>query len=100
MRIRRLVSLALVWPFAASAGFAQVEGTKPSSGDSILAKGKVDVKSCVKVFIGKDTSAYSVSYEYDFPGRSSVHVKGLGEVPAKGSLHYLSVDKELEFSDP
>jgi hypothetical protein len=60
---------------------------------------KVDIKNCVRVFVATDRPAYSVSYDYAFPGRTSVLVSGLGEVPASGSFHYLTQGQQLEFRD-
>jgi hypothetical protein len=60
----------------------------------------IKVVTVVKVFIAKDLPAYSVTYNYDFPQQSAVFVKGLGTVPPKGKLSYLSRDNQLEIRDP
>jgi hypothetical protein len=52
------------------------------------------------VLTAKNVAGYSIEYSYDFPDRASVHITDLGIVPAKGSFHYLSREKELEFRDP
>jgi hypothetical protein len=61
--------------------------------------GKVDVKSVVKVFLAKDTPGYSIAYEYDFPQRRSVYIRGFGTVPGRGSFRYLTAGTLLEFRD-
>jgi len=59
----------------------------------------VQVKSVVKVLLARDTPGLSIAYDYDFPQRSSVYLKGIGVVPAKGSFRYLTADTQLEFRD-
>ena len=66
---------------------AQVSGSNAATGN-------VEIKSCVKVFIEKGITAYSVAYDYEFPGRASVHVNGLGTVPGKGNYRYLRAHPE------
>jgi hypothetical protein len=70
----------------------------PPVGHNI--EGNVEVTNFVRVLISPRTSAYSVTYDYGFPGETTVSVNGLGEVPASGSFHYLTTDKKLEFRDP
>jgi hypothetical protein len=84
----------------APATLSQGTGKGSNAPKSSSSAGKVEVKSFVRVFIAPDRPAYSVTYEYAFPGRSSVRVSGLGDVPATGSFHYLTQDKQLEFKDP
>lgn len=59
----------------------------------------VEVKSVVKVLLTKDKPGYLISYEYDFPKRQQVFIKGIGDVAAKGAFKYLTADKQLEFRD-
>jgi len=73
-------------------------GSGIQSNSELRAK-QVHVKSVVKVFLAKDTPGYSIAYEYDFPHRRSVYIKGFGTVSAKGSFRYLTADKQLEFRD-
>jgi hypothetical protein len=61
--------------------------------------GTVKIKNCAKVFVAPDKTGLSVSYDYAFPGRSTVRISGLGEVPATGSFHYITLGKQLEFKD-
>jgi hypothetical protein len=42
----------------------------------------------------------SVAFTFDFPGRDSVTIKGLGTVPARGSFRYLTPFDRLEFLEP
>ena len=53
----------------------------------------------MKVYLAEGTPGYSISYEYDFPQRRSVFIKGLGTVPAQGSFRYLTRDTQIEFRD-
>jgi hypothetical protein len=49
-----------------------------------------------------DTAAngvYRVSYSYDFPGRASVYIRGVGTVPSNGTLSYIHSGKTIEFLD-
>lgn len=89
------VGASLVFCFAAGfAGWAcaqQVAGAPP--------QGTVNVVSVVKVLTAKDTPAWAVAYEYDFPGRAAVRIAGLGTVPPKGSFRHLSNRADIEFSD-
>jgi hypothetical protein len=43
---------------------------------------------------------YAVTYTYEFVDRKTVIIRGIGEVPAKGQLSYLTPDEYLEFKDP
>lgn len=42
---------------------------------------------------------YRVSYSYDFPGHSQIYIRGVGSVPPKGDLHYISSEDTIEFLD-
>jgi len=59
----------------------------------------VEVKSVVKVFIAKNAAVFLLDYDYDFPEQSTVHIDGLGTVPAKGAFRYFSSLKTLVFRD-
>jgi len=63
------------------------------------AAGSVQVARVAKVQRGTDAASYSIDYSYVFPGRDSVHIKNLGVVPARGSFHYISHERELQFRD-
>jgi hypothetical protein len=43
--------------------------------------------------------ALAISYQYQFPDRETVHIKGLGSVPAKGSFAYITESPSLVFED-
>jgi hypothetical protein len=43
--------------------------------------------------------AHFISYEYSFPGRSTIHIQGLGVVPATGSFSYITTEPQLVFED-
>jgi hypothetical protein len=59
----------------------------------------VKLKNVVKVLLTKDKQGYLISYEYNFPQRQWVYIKGIGTVPAKGKFRYLTSDSQLEFRD-
>ena len=59
----------------------------------------VDVTSAVKVFVAKDTPGLLVAYRYDFRGRQTVYIKGIGTVPARGEFEYLTRESTLEVRD-
>jgi hypothetical protein len=99
MKMWRIVSLGIALTCVALVGPGRAEVRKWSTAELADAKGRVEILSCVKVLIERDKPAYLISFEYDFPNRSVVHLKGLGQVAAKGSFQYLSEDKELEFSE-
>lgn len=46
-----------------------------------------------------EAAAMSVDFDYEFVGRETVYVKGIGLVPASGSLKYLTLDGRLEFRE-
>ena len=61
---------------------------------------RVTLDSVEKVFISENHPAYLVSFSYDFSITSTIYIKGLGVVPAKGRYQYLSDAQALEFRDP
>ena len=42
---------------------------------------------------------YLLNYSYEFKGRQTVSIKGIGELPAKGKLQHLFSEEILEFID-
>lgn len=97
----RALSLICVWTLGVFIACGQDSAARgnPAQLKPTPTAGTVNVKSVVKVYLAKDTPGYSIAYDYDFPGRSSVYIKGLGIVPPKGSFRYLSPDTQLEFRD-
>src|SRR5439155_18613012 len=59
----------------------------------------VDVTSAVKVFVATDTPGMFFPYRYDFRGRRTVYIKGLGTVPGRGEFEYLTREPGLEVRD-
>jgi hypothetical protein len=55
----------------------------------------VDVTSAVKVLVARDTPALLVAYRYDFRGRQTVYIKGLGVVPARGEFEYITQEPRV-----
>ena len=92
-------TMMCAWALGVSLSAAQGNADSKLRSGSNATAGKVEVKSVVKVFLAKDTPGYSIAYEYDFPKRDSVYIKGLGTVPAKGSFRYLTTDKQIELRD-
>jgi len=91
------LSIMCVGALGASLASGQTSATLPPESGATPAK--VNLRSVVKVFLANDTPGYSIAYEYDFPQRRSVYIKGFGTVPAKGSFRYLTPDTQLEFRD-
>lgn len=96
-RIATLICLCVISAIALVAN--QGEPTDKTSSKFESADAKVTVKNVVQVRTGKETRAYSVVYEYEFPGRISVFIDHLGTVPGKGSFGYISTFNRLEFRD-
>lgn len=61
--------------------------------------GNVDVKSVVKVFVANDMPAHLVSYKYNFLGRQTVYIKGLGVVSSRGEFEYFTREPTLQILD-
>jgi hypothetical protein len=53
---------------------------------------------------GKSTpygkAIYQISYTYEFKGRDSIYIRGLGTVPSNGAFSYMVSELYLEFRDP
>jgi hypothetical protein len=47
----------------------------------------------------KGRTFYAITFSYDFKGRKSINIKGLGQAPPKGQFSYLSTEDHLEFQD-
>lgn len=80
--------------------FAQTREAGTSSSSGLTQPTPVKVETVNKVRIATNSSAYLISFKYDFGKRSPVYIKGLGIVPSKGEYHYISQEQELEFLDP
>jgi hypothetical protein len=96
------LSLMLCLCFAVSFACVQAVAT---GQQSVPAQGVENVPPTVKVNrfvaairVGRER-LYRLSFDYNFPGRTRVIVVGFGEVPAKGSLSYLTPAKTLVFQD-
>jgi hypothetical protein len=57
------------------------------------------INSAVRIQTAPGVEAYSIDYNYDFPGKDSVHVAGLGLVPGRGHFHYVTSATQLEIYD-
>lgn len=94
------VIFLVVVVFCSTTLFTQVQHDVASaSGQKDGLAGNVDVSSVVKIFVATGTPGYIIAYNYDFPRRSSVYIKGLGTAAAKGSFSYVTTDRNLEFRD-
>src|SRR5213592_894909 len=60
---------------------------------------KVKVKSVVEKTTPDDKVVYDVSYSYEFKGRATVWVDGLGAIPGKGKFNYMTSDNKVEFRE-
>lgn len=56
------------------------------------------LKSAVEMSTGSGTVC-SVDYSYSFPGRTLVHIRGVGTAPAEGRFQYLTLEREIVFLD-
>ena len=59
----------------------------------------VNVETVSKILIGKNSSAFLISYRYDFGNLPAVHIGGIGTVAPRGNYRYISQSQELEFRD-
>lgn len=78
------------------AGIGAIFATAP-----LIAQGNnnVQVISAVKVMVAKTTPALRVAYRYEFRGRQTVYIKGLGVVPSRGEYEYLTREASLQVRD-
>jgi hypothetical protein len=60
----------------------------------------VEVTRFVPAIRVEKTRLFRLSFKYDFPDSTRIVVVGFGEVPAKGSLSYLTPERRLVFTDP
>src|SRR5207247_4585365 len=60
---------------------------------------KVKVKSVVEKTTPDDKVVYDVSYSYEFKGRATVWVDGLGAIPIKVKFNYMTSDNKIEFRE-
>src|SRR5262249_25895385 len=58
---------------------------------------EVNVTSVVEKSTLESKVVYEITYSYEFRGRNTVYVRGLGTIPAKGNFSYLTSDLQLEF---
>ncbi len=69
------------------------EGSNKAQGSNY----SVNVSSVIEKTTPENKVVYQISYSYEFKGRSSIYVKGLGTVPAKGQFSYMASEPRLEF---
>ncbi len=67
-------------------------------------EGKKEPMEWGNIWVGKVKTTlgdpiYKVSYEYDFGSSKTVYIKGVGQVPGKGKLTYLSHNSSVEFRE-
>ena len=71
-----------------------------AAGPAVSADSEPSVKIEKHILVGSSQGPVrAVSFQYDFPGLRSVHIKGLGNVPARGTFNYLTQDTTLQFLD-
>jgi hypothetical protein len=79
---------------------ASTVGSQLTSGQQAAgATPTVEITRFVPAISEGQTRLFRLSFNYDFPERTRVVVVGFGEVPAKGSLSYLTPDRSLIFED-
>jgi hypothetical protein len=59
----------------------------------------VNVTKGIERTTAENTIVYQISYNYEFKGRTTVYIKGLGFVPSKGQFSYMSSEAQLEFRE-
>lgn len=59
----------------------------------------VNINRALKVFVAKGIPGLSIDYDYDFAGRSQVHIDGLGIVSPSGHFQYVTTNTELVFRE-
>jgi hypothetical protein len=59
----------------------------------------VTIQHAVAVRVASEKRALEISYQYLFPGRETVHIKGFGTVPGKGSFAYITESPSLVFEE-
>jgi hypothetical protein len=92
------LSLCLVlWSGLTVAATADSQTTRGQQ--AARATQSVEVTRFVPAISEGQTRLFRLSFNYDFPERTRVVVVGFGEVPAKGSLSYLTPDRSLVFED-
>lgn len=94
-----IFTLICVWALGVSLAAAQDNADSRFRRGSDAAAGEVHLKSVVKIFLAIDMPGYAIVYDYDFPKRDWVYIKGIGTVRAKGSFRYLTTDKQIEVRD-
>lgn len=57
----------------------------------------VSVTTVVEKTTSENTVVYQITYSYEFKGKTSIYVKGLGTVPPKGEFSYMTFEPLLEF---
>ena len=72
---------------------------EPPKQQPASATPSVEITRFVPAISQGQTRLFRLSFKYDFPERRRVLIVGFGEVPAKGSLTYLTPDRNLVFED-
>jgi hypothetical protein len=101
----RVMVLVLLLAFASGGvrakGHPSTTQVQEQTANSAQGKGyRITVTAVQPKPTVQGTTLYAVTYTYEFVGRKTVIIRGLGEVPAKGQLSYLTPDNYLEFKDP
>lgn len=90
-----LCSTLAIMLCAASAARAQDLRPYEVKGDNYSVK----MKRVIAYAAPDNKTVFSVKYSYSFGGRDTVHIRGVGVVPAKGEYSYLTFDKEILFKE-
>lgn len=59
----------------------------------------LDLRSAVPMQVAPGVAALTIDYRYVFPGRSTVHIDGLGDAPASGAFRYVTREPSLSIRD-
>lgn len=95
-------AILFIGPLTAHAGFGGTAGAREVQERVNHAQGAdytVTVATVLERTTAENRVVYQITYSYEFKGRSSVYVKGIGSVPPKGEFSYMTSEPLLEFRE-
>jgi hypothetical protein len=95
---RAILSFPLIVSLAVTVAEPRLVRGQTGVGATAPAAFTVTVNTVFRIATHPQT-LYRVSYSYDFPGHSRIYIRGVGSVPAKGDLNYISSEDRIEFFD-
>lgn len=97
----RMIVACIVLSIATATADARLVKSSYEDGQSVANKStapdhSVSVTKVIEKTTPENTIVYQISYSYEFKGRTTVHVKGIGTVPAKGAFSYMTSEPQIE----